>query len=134
MAQSPLKAAAETASDTVKKTAQAAEDALAGSEAERLKGQIADLQADISRILKSLADLGTAQGAALAEGLKHGADTLHAKGEAAAARVKAKGEAAAAQAEEGLEEARSYVRANPFTALGLAAGAGLIFGLLVGRR
>ena len=39
-----------------------------------------------------------------------------------------------AQAEPKLAEARAYVQTKPLQALGMAAGAGLIFGLLFGRR
>ncbi|MBT9247214.1 DUF883 family protein [Gemmobacter fulvus] len=119
MARSP----AEKAAETVKDAAAAAQDSLAGSEAERLHGQIADLQKDLARIVQSLADLGANQGATIADTVK-----------AEAQRIYAQGEAMAGRAEDGVEEARAYVQANPLKSLGIAAGLGLLFGLLLGRR
>lgn len=94
----------------------AAKDSPATDEAARLQQQIAELQADVARLLQGIADLG------------------HAKGESMVDAVKAKADSAAAQADQKLEEARTYVQANPLQALGFAALAGLIFGLLFGRR
>lgn len=85
-------------------------------ETAHLQQQIADLQADVARLLQGIADLGQAKGDRVADA------------------VKAHAEAAAAQADQKLDEARAFVQANPLQALGFAALAGLIFGLLFGRR
>lgn len=94
---------------------------------EALEAQLAQLRADLARMAESLTALAQSQGAALAAHLGKNAESLR---DAAAAPLAA----LQAEAEPKLEEARAYVRANPLQALGLAAGAGLIFGLLFGRR
>jgi ElaB/YqjD/DUF883 family membrane-anchored ribosome-binding protein len=119
--------AAAQAARKLKDVAETAEDALERDEADRLRNQIADLQADVSRLLHSLAEMGKARGEAVAETLtgavRAGADTLAAGKDAAAA-----------QAEAQLAEARVYVQAHPMKALGFAALAGVVLGLLIGRR
>lgn len=115
--------AAQTTARKVKETAAAVEDALDRDEADRVSRQMADLQADVARLLQGLADLGLAKGEAVADAVRAGADRLKAGKDAAAARV-----------DDQLAEARDYVQANPVKALGFAALAGLVFGLLLGRR
>ncbi len=92
-----------------------------------LEAQLAQLRADMSRMAETLAALAQSQGAALTTTLEEEAADLRSKAEAKLAALQA-------QAEPKLAEAREYVRGNPLQALGFAAGAGLIFGLLFGRR
>ncbi len=61
--------AAAQAARKLKDVAETAEDALERDEADRLRNQIADLQADVSRLLHSLAEMGKARGEAVAETL-----------------------------------------------------------------
>jgi ElaB/YqjD/DUF883 family membrane-anchored ribosome-binding protein len=89
--------------------------------------QLAALQAELARLQAALAELGQASGARLQEGLSDGAAALRAQaGEEMAA--------AAQQLEQSLGRATDLARRNPAAALAVAAGAGLILGLLLGRR
>lgn len=76
---------------------------------EDLAAQIAHLRADMARIAETLAALGQAR-----------AETL-------------RGDAMASAAEK-LTEATEFARKNPAQAMALAGGAGLLLGLLFGRR
>ena len=98
------------------------------------EGVLKDLKAGVS----DLADRGTA---AVAEALETGrdyADRVREAGSAYAGRVYETGqrraEEAAFYAELGYEEARDWTRSHPLQALGLAAGIGLLVGLVVARR
>ena len=92
-----------------------------------LEAQLAQLRADLARMADTVTTLAQSQGAALGDRLGAEAEKLRGTAEAQMAALQA-------QAEPKLEEARAYVRSNPLHALGMAAGAGLIFGLLFGRR
>jgi ElaB/YqjD/DUF883 family membrane-anchored ribosome-binding protein len=92
-----------------------------------LAAQVADLRQELARILETLAHEAGARRTAFAEKVGAEAEHLKAEGEAAAAAARARAEAQA-------EEARACIRANPLTAIGIAAVAGLIFGLIFGRR
>ena len=94
----------------------------ADEQAEMLR-QIAELRADVERLTATLG--ATAQGRAT--GLL---DQLQDLGGAAEAAVKDR----VAGAEAVLEQASDYARRKPLQALGLALGAGMVFGTLFGRR
>lgn len=97
------------------------------AEAAALEAQVSELRAEVARIAELLAGMVGDHGHAFAETVSAEAEKLRAKGEASAA-------AAKARVDQQAEEARTYVRDNPFTALGFAALAGLLFGLIFGRR
>lgn len=97
------------------------------AEAATLETQVAELRTELTRIAEILTGLASDRGHAFADAVSTEAGKLRAKGEAAAA-------AAKARADQQAEDARAYVRENPFTALGFAAVAGLLFGLIFGRR
>jgi ElaB/YqjD/DUF883 family membrane-anchored ribosome-binding protein len=65
-------------------------------------------------------------------------DKVRAKAEesvrAARARIQEMGDSAHAQAREAAREVDQQVRENPWTAVGIAAGVGLVLGILIGRR
>ena len=115
------------ANSTTQKIADTAEDTAAamGAAADKanLETQMAELRKDLARIAETLAGIGAAGGAVLTDAVK-----------AEAEKLRAQGAAAAHGAEIRMDECRAYVRSNPFTALGMAAGAGLLFGMLFGRR
>jgi ElaB/YqjD/DUF883 family membrane-anchored ribosome-binding protein len=92
-----------------------------------LAAQIAELRRELSGILEALAHEAGNRGTAFAGKVGAEAEYLKTEAEAAAAAARARAEAHA-------EEARASIRANPLTAIGIAAVAGLIFGLLFGRR
>jgi ElaB/YqjD/DUF883 family membrane-anchored ribosome-binding protein len=92
-----------------------------------LAAQIAELRRELSGIVEALAHEASNRSATFAE--KMGAEAEHLKTEAEAAAA-----AARARLDAQAEEARACVRANPLTAIGIAAVAGLIFGLIFGRR
>lgn len=94
---------------------------------EDLSAQIDTLKADIATLTQTLADLGRARGEELSGSLKNGA-----------AQARAGTEAQIAEAQKqliaGAETAEDYVRRNPGVALGVAAGVGVLVGLLTARR
>lgn len=98
-----------------------------GVDSAELARQIAELRADLAALTESLGDL--AQGKA--SGLL---DQLHARmaelGGTAEAAMKDK----LAGAEATLDHMSDYARQKPLHALAMAAGAGMVFGLLFGRR
>ncbi|WP_192931089.1 DUF883 family protein [Gemmobacter serpentinus] len=93
----------------------------------RLEAEIATLREELAQLARTMGDAASSNKAAFVENIEAGAERLRARGEAAM-------EGLQDSAEQCMEDARLYVRDNPFTALGIAAGAGLIFGLLLGRR
>ena len=95
--------------------------------AEGLETQLAQLRADLAQMAETLTALAQSQGSAMSARLGEEAHKLRDTAEAQLAALQA-------QAEPKLAEARAYVQTNPLQALGMAAGAGLIFGLLFGRR
>lgn len=109
-------------------TQRTAEDKILDAEEKaRLEAQIAALRADLAAMAETVKSVVASRGAAFAEMAGAEAVKLRAKGEAAMAGM-------SDQAGQTVEEARAYVRDNPMTAIGIAAGAGLVFGLLFGRR
>ncbi|PZX18895.1 ElaB/YqjD/DUF883 family membrane-anchored ribosome-binding protein [Palleronia aestuarii] len=79
---------------------------------EDLSRQVELLKTDISRLTETIGDLGRAKGRQLRS---------QAEDQAAYVRDRAEGK---------VDEIEQYVRANPATALGIAAGIGLLVGLL----
>lgn len=65
-------------------------------------------------------------------------DKVRAKAEeslrTARARLQEMGDSAQVQAREAAREVEQQVRDNPWTAVGIAAGVGLVLGILLGRR
>ncbi len=81
-----------------------------------LEDQIAQLRADLAGLATALAGLAQTRGAETLNSLGAEADKLR------------------AEIDPKLQEARNFVQGRPFTALGYALGAGVILGLLFGRR
>lgn len=92
-----------------------------------LSAQIEALKADIAGIAETLGALGKARGASLVGGAQDAAYTLKARGEEKVAQLQQRAASMTAQAEDA-------VRENPQTALGIAAGLGFLFGVILSRR
>jgi ElaB/YqjD/DUF883 family membrane-anchored ribosome-binding protein len=94
---------------------------------EKLMSDLRTVIADAEEVLKVTADQATAGAADLRvrmqERLHQARMRLHDLQESAAARARAAGHAA-----------DEYVHDNPWKAIGVAAGVGIIIGLLIGRR
>ncbi|MDU9005798.1 DUF883 family protein [Sedimentitalea todarodis] len=92
-----------------------------------LAKQIETLQKDIGELTGLMAEMGKAQAARLSD-----------EAEAKAQKLRDKGEGAATAAQEQMEDlqaqANEFIRTQPATALGIAAGLGFLFGLLMTRR
>lgn len=86
------------------------------SEAARLQEQIAALQAEIGKLTENLRAKGYAKGADIAESLKESAQSLRSHGE------------------DGLGEVSRCIREKPVQSLGIAVVAGIVLGLIMGRR
>ena len=82
---------------------------------EDLSRQVEALKADITRLTSTMADYGKARGREF-------------RGEAERRATELKGEA-----QHKVDEIEAYVRTNPAQALGIAAGVGLLIGLLSRR-
>jgi ElaB/YqjD/DUF883 family membrane-anchored ribosome-binding protein len=82
---------------------------------------------DIQTLLKAAASSGTELAASAREQLEAALVKLQ-------ARLLEVEKAAASRATEAGKAAENYVRENPWRAIGAAAGAGLIVGLLISRR
>jgi ElaB/YqjD/DUF883 family membrane-anchored ribosome-binding protein len=117
MARNPKAASADD--ETLEKALGALDPALA----EALRGQFDDLRAEIARMGETLGAMG-----------RLGADA--ARGGVAGVQAAAGERLAEAKAKlaDGRDEIEDYARANPVKALGLAAGVGLLFGLILARR
>jgi len=89
--------------------------------------QMAILREDIANLTATVAEYGKAQGAALKSTAAHKAADLAETGAATA-------EALKAQAGKTYSGAEGAVRANPATAVGIAAGVGFLVGMLTARR
>ena len=88
----------------------------AAETAAQLEDQIAQLRADLAGLASALAGLAQTRCAETLNTLGAEADKLR------------------AEIDPKLQEARDFVQGRPFTALGYALGAGVILGLLFGRR
>lgn len=92
-----------------------------------LSAQIEALKADLAGLAETMAALGKARGASLVESAKDEAYLLKLRGEEKVAQLQQKAATMTAQAEDA-------VRENPQTALGIAAGLGFLFGVILSRR
>ena len=99
----------------------------AETDQERLESQIAALRTDIAHIVATLGDLSQTSAETLRAGLAAHAEALRQDG---AARLGNLGGAA----ETRLAELTELARRNPWQALALAGGIGMLLGLLWGRR
>jgi ElaB/YqjD/DUF883 family membrane-anchored ribosome-binding protein len=97
-----------------------------GDEAD-LARQINELRADLERLTASLGDLAQGKAAGLLDALQ---SRMHAISGNAEAMVKDK----VAGVEAKLDGVTDYARRKPLQALAMAAGAGMLFGMLFGRR
>lgn len=92
-----------------------------------LAKQIETLQKDIGELTGLMAEMGKARAARLSD-----------EAEAQAQKLREKGESAATAAKEHVEDlhaqTNAFIRSQPATALGIAAGLGFLFGLLTTRR
>ena len=87
---------------------------------EDLSNQIAVLKNDIANLTSTMGDVGKAQANAAASTVK-----------STAANLKEAGQRKAVETQDSAEE---FIRTQPATALGIAAGAGFLVGLLTARR
>ena len=99
----------------------------AADEQAELLRQMAELRADVARLTASLGAAAQGRAESLLDQVQSRVAEL---GGAAEAAVKDR----VAGAEEVLEQASDYARRKPLHALGLALGAGMVFGALFGRR
>lgn len=98
-----------------------------GVDGAELARQIAELRADLAALTASLGDLAQGKAGGLPDQLQARLAELGGNVEAAM-----KGRMAGAEAT--LEHMSDYARQKPLHALAVAAGAGMVFGLLFGRR
>lgn len=94
---------------------------------EDLARQMDALKNDLAKVTETLAEMGRAQGRALAGDLRAGAERARAEGERQA-------EFLQQRAEEMAMEATDMVRRQPAAAMGAAAGLGFLVGLLTARK
>ena len=110
-----------------KSVEEAAEEALGAENVADFQAQLAALRADLVAMAATLAAMS-----------RTGGDQVKQAAADAFADLKAKGgesvDAAAAQAGETLDGVADYARQNPLQSLGIAAGLGMILGLIFGRR
>ena len=99
----------------------------AAAEQAEMQRQIAELRADVARLTAALGAAAEGRAESLLDHLQSRVADL---GGAADAAVRDK----MAGMEEVLEQASDYARRKPLQALGLALGAGMVFGTLFGRR
>ncbi|MEO8241391.1 MAG: DUF883 domain-containing protein [bacterium] len=102
---------------------EAAEEALGAENVADFEAQIAALRADIARLSEVLAAMAST-----------GSQNIQDAARQAFADLKAKGEEAADQATGAMDDVTDSVRRHPLQSLGIAAGAGMLIGLLMGRR
>ena len=137
MAQQDIRRTAEKTADKaeklVDKAADAAEDA-----AKNLREKVEDVASQSAEAIENARRRGAEaietakQGAAdMAANLRDEAGRLYHKGERRAAKL---GNQAAQEAEVYYDEVSDMVRRQPVAALGIAAGVGFLFGLLIARR
>jgi len=95
------------------------------------KAQLVDdfskVVADAEALLRSIGSLGGDKAAAMRE-------TVEAQLDSAKARLLELQGAATDRAAEAVREADDYVHENPWTAMGISAGVGLLIGMLISRR
>jgi len=94
---------------------------------EDLALQVEALKADIAALTQTLTDLGRAKGDEVAGTLR--TQAVHARDAGAAQMATVQRQVLASA-----ETAEDYVRRNPATAMGIAAGFGVLVGLMTARR
>jgi len=94
---------------------------------EDLSRQIEALRADLTGLAETLKALGLAQTRAAADEVRSRAENARAAGAQQVEELQARLDAM-------LGEADKLARDRPVTAMGIAAGFGFLFGLLLGRR
>jgi ElaB/YqjD/DUF883 family membrane-anchored ribosome-binding protein len=92
-----------------------------------LAAQLDALRADVRALAETLAQMGDSTSQSLRATLEQSFADLKAKGSATVAETEAKLEGT-------LDDAATYARQKPLQALGIAAGLGMVLGLLLGRR
>lgn len=92
-----------------------------------LAAQLEELKADLAQITETLTALGKAKGEAAVDAAKAEVDQLRKKGEEQIQNLQAQASQLACQANE-------MIRQNPGAAMGVAAGLGFFFGLLLVRK
>lgn len=92
-----------------------------------LSAQIETLRKDLSALTGTINDLGKAKSAELTEAATDRVDAAREKGAQAA-------QAVTDRAKEVHEQANDFVKSQPATALGIAAGLGFLVGMLNARR
>jgi ElaB/YqjD/DUF883 family membrane-anchored ribosome-binding protein len=100
--------------------------ATSGPGTDELKAQIATLRGDIEAIARTLASMGRAREEAMVEKMKASAADLKNRGSEKLSEVKDR-------ADDILAEIDDHARRRPMTALALAAGFGVLVGLLLRR-
>ncbi len=98
----------------------------ADKNAEMLR-QIAELRADVARLTAALGEAAQCQAQDMLDQMQSRVADM---GGVAQAAVRDR----VAGAEEALQQTSDYARRKPLHALGLALGAGMVFGVLFGRR
>lgn len=110
-----------------KSVEEAAEETLGAENVADFQFQLAALRADLAAMAATLAAMS-----------RTGTESVKQAAADAYADLRAKGgegvDAAAAQATETLDGVADYARKNPLQSLGMAAGLGMILGLIFGRR
>ncbi|NCO20752.1 MAG: DUF883 domain-containing protein [Rhodobacterales bacterium] len=94
---------------------------------EDLSEQLEALKADIATLTHTIGDIGRSKGEEVAGTLRGQAEAARDAGAAQIADVQR-------QLVSGAHDAEDYVRRNPATALGIAAGVGVLVGLISARR
>ena len=98
-----------------------------GPTAEDLAKQIETLQSDLGTLTQTIADLGKAKG-------NEAVSATKAKLSDARDSVAEKADAARAQAVELQGQANDFIKQQPATALGIAAGLGFLVGMMTTRK
>jgi ElaB/YqjD/DUF883 family membrane-anchored ribosome-binding protein len=93
----------------------------------KLKEDLATVMRDAEALINASADQG---GAKMAEARTKIRESL----EAAKARVRAAENAAQQHAADAMHATEDYAKRNPWQAMGIAAGVGLVIGILLSRR
>jgi ElaB/YqjD/DUF883 family membrane-anchored ribosome-binding protein len=93
----------------------------------QLKDDLSTVMRDAEALIHASADHG---GAKMAEARAR----IHESLEAAKARFRAAEQAARRQASDTVHATGDFARRNPWQAMGIAAGVGLVIGVLLGRR
>ncbi len=96
-----------------------------------LSEQVATLRKDVGALTELLGEFGKAQGEQLTKAAKQKIDTISAESKA---RASAAADTASAQFSQAQAQANDFVKTQPATALGIAAGFGFLVGFMSGRK